>query len=147
VLHVYGCVTRLVLDRSLVLELKARATESFPQEACGLLLGSLVGTEVVVGRYYACRNIATCNREYAIDPDDHAAAELLLHEGTEIVGDYHSHHGSATPSVADEHNVRAHGRIGLLLGNPTTCDPLGLRAFVVALDDRIAELDICLAPA
>jgi proteasome lid subunit RPN8/RPN11 len=77
------------------------AYDGLPDEACGLLVGSLAGGSVV--RFEPCRNAAESSRVYTIDPRDHLRVDRLAEaEGLEIVGVMHSHtHTEAYPSPTD----------------------------------------------
>jgi proteasome lid subunit RPN8/RPN11 len=79
----------------------AHALDGVPDEACGLMVGSLA-TESVV-RFVPCRNAAASARVYTVDPRDYMRAEREAeHDGFEIVGVMHSHtHTTAYPSPTD----------------------------------------------
>ena len=79
----------------------ARAYDTYPEEACGLLGGDpLAGT---VSVFYPCRNVAASARIYEIDPREHLRADRDADDrGLEIIGVMHSHtHTEAYPSPTD----------------------------------------------
>ena len=77
----------------------AHAYAGLPDEACGLLLGTVDR----VDRFFACVNTAASSRIYAIGPKDFMAAEDEADSaGLTIVGVMHSHtHTEPYPSPTD----------------------------------------------
>jgi proteasome lid subunit RPN8/RPN11 len=97
-------VTTLRLDQRCLARLVRAAREAAPQEACGLVAGRRVGTEVVVSDLPCARNVAARpEREFRLDPGDVVALhDAATRDGAVIIGTWHSHvHGEATPSRAD----------------------------------------------
>lgn len=79
----------------------AHAVACYPEEMCGLLVGTPGSASVV--RFVPCTNIAHSALVYTIDPKEHLRAELAAEaEGLEIIGCAHSHtHTEAYPSKTD----------------------------------------------
>lgn len=80
-------------------EMIANAYDSYPLEACGLL----VGTGSRVHRFVACTNEAASARVYTIPGKELLRAEMAAEdEGLEIIGVFHSHtHSEPYPSPTD----------------------------------------------
>ena len=92
------------LSVSAVRAIKQHARETFPDECCGFLLGT-VGEPVRVEKARRAKNIATEDRprRYEIDPLEllHADDEART-RGLDLVGIYHSHpNHPAAPSEFD----------------------------------------------
>lgn len=83
--------------------MKQHAESSYPEECCGLLLGSASERKAV--KAWRMRNAypGPKNNRYSLDPLEYAAAEeSALREGIEVVGIYHSHPDHpALPSAFD----------------------------------------------
>ena len=79
----------------------AHAYDGLPNEACGLLVGSLA--DATAPRFEPCRNAAESSRVYTVDSRDHFRVYRQTEdEGTDIVGVVHSHtHTEAYPSPTD----------------------------------------------
>jgi proteasome lid subunit RPN8/RPN11 len=79
----------------------AHAYDGLPNEACGLLVGSLA--ESTAPRFEPCRNAAESSRVYTIDSRDHFRVYRETEDaGIDIVGVMHSHtHTEAYPSPTD----------------------------------------------
>jgi proteasome lid subunit RPN8/RPN11 len=77
------------------------AYDGLPEEACGLLGGSMVRGRV--DRFAPCANADASTKTYAIGSDDWFRAEREFDEaGLEVVGVMHSHtHTDAYPSPTD----------------------------------------------
>jgi proteasome lid subunit RPN8/RPN11 len=98
----------LTLSAAACSEIRGEAATRYPNEACGLLLGSLASTGVHVTRTVPCENLA--------DPDDRGHAFMIdpreifavgRADGAALVGFFHSHpDAEAVPSVADTDFLR-----------------------------------------
>lgn len=82
----------------------AHAYDGLPDEACGLMVGSLGDGETAdCSRFEPCRNAAESSRIYSIDGRDFMRVERAADDdGLAIVGVMHSHtHTEPYPSVTD----------------------------------------------
>ncbi|MBI5431907.1 MAG: M67 family metallopeptidase [Planctomycetes bacterium] len=95
----------LVFPRELRARLEAWARESYPLEACGLLLGRREGerVEVVDARRYPNAVRERAHERFELAPPDLMAADREARElGLSLVGTWHSHPDRpATPSALD----------------------------------------------
>lgn len=86
-------------------ELGAAAEAAYPEEACGLLIGTADASgALTVGGVVAAANVAPePRRRFEIDPRVHFAVLRRVRGGEEsIIGHYHSHpDGPAEPSAHD----------------------------------------------
>jgi proteasome lid subunit RPN8/RPN11 len=78
----------------------AHAAETWPQECCGLLIGTAGSIEAV---YRACNVHEECGTRYLVRPEDHfAAIRVARARALDVVGAYHSHPaGRPRPSATD----------------------------------------------
>jgi len=82
----------------------AHALDGLPDEACGLLVGRFVDSDVAeVVRFAPARNAAASSRIYTIDPRDHLRIDREAEDdGLEVIGVFHSHtHTEPYPSPTD----------------------------------------------
>ncbi|MBI2678003.1 MAG: M67 family metallopeptidase [Candidatus Koribacter versatilis] len=94
----------LNIPHSVVHELRHHAERAYPEECCGVLLGSGDGEEREVVEARACGNADPDRRtRYAIAPQELIATQRAARErGLAIVGFYHSHPDhAAEPSATD----------------------------------------------
>jgi proteasome lid subunit RPN8/RPN11 len=95
----------LELDGALQERLRQWALQGYPQECCGLLLGSAADGGVRVAEVTSARNLNTerAQDRFELDPQDFLRADALARErGLEIVGVWHTHPDHpAVPSATD----------------------------------------------
>jgi proteasome lid subunit RPN8/RPN11 len=86
--------------------IQAHAQAAFPEECCGLLLGSSLALDSCILEAVPAQNLATSNRatRYFLDPLGYLHADRLARaQKMEVIGFYHSHPDHpATPSPADD---------------------------------------------
>ena len=97
--------TELELSAAQQQELGAWAAEGFPYEVCGVLVGRVDASRVVVERVVRARNLNEERAEdrYQLAPDDFLAADAAARaDGWEIVGIWHTHPSAPPkPSLTD----------------------------------------------
>ena len=95
----------LRLPETLCDRLTAFARRGYPEETCGLLLGTRNDAEHVVAEVRQARNlnVERANDRYDLDPEDFIAADREARAaGLDIVGVWHSHPDHpAKPSLTD----------------------------------------------
>ena len=83
----------LRIPKPLIEQIHAHMEETYPHEACGLIIGTM-GNERVVEAFRPCTNL---NKEraadrYELDPKDMLLAQREFENGPwDIIGIYHSH--------------------------------------------------------
>jgi proteasome lid subunit RPN8/RPN11 len=126
-------------------ELVAHAMGQFPNEACGLLAGSLngsPGTAAKAERFFPMTNADASPVSYRLDPKEQLRVFNELEEaGLELVGIYHSHtHSDAYPSPTDLRLAFYPEAHYLLVSLEDRDDPV-LRGFTIQ-DGEIEEQDV-----
>ena len=91
----------LSVPRPVALQLLVHARSELPNEACGLLSGSLVAGSATA--YHPARNAEASPLRYDVDPDDLVRITFAIEDsGEELVAIFHSHtHSPAVPSPTD----------------------------------------------
>jgi proteasome lid subunit RPN8/RPN11 len=118
----------LILPPILWREIEDRTRRALPDEACGLLLGSVHGNEVEVAALASARNVADDPRvDFELDPLDALAAEDGARGvGLTIVGVWHSHpRGPLSPSLQDRTGACAAWLTVIAVPRPRTGIELG----------------------
>jgi proteasome lid subunit RPN8/RPN11 len=94
----------LKVRRQEIDEVHAQAGHQYPEECCGILLGTRNGDVCEVHQVRLCANVATdTTRRYEISPVEAVAVQRTARAlGLEIIGFYHSHpNHPAVPSQTD----------------------------------------------
>jgi len=89
----------------LIETIKSEAEETYPEECCGILIGTANGTGKKVSRLFVTQNVHSDNkaRRFMISPEDFKNAEKTAREeDAEIIGFYHSHPDH--PAVPSDHD-------------------------------------------
>jgi proteasome lid subunit RPN8/RPN11 len=91
----------LTIPSALVDELLAHARAEAPNEACGILAGSLLDGRATA--YHPARNAEASTYVYNVHPEDLVRIVLGIDDaGQDLVGIFHSHtHTPAVPSPTD----------------------------------------------
>ena len=107
------------------------ARSELPNEACGLLAGSLA--EGTASAYHPARNSEASPLRYNVDPEDLVRTVFALDAaGQDLVAIFHSHtRSSAVPSATDRRTAQYPGVFYLLatLADPAATSQRALRAW------------------
>ncbi|MEO5337320.1 MAG: M67 family metallopeptidase [Magnetospirillum sp. WYHS-4] len=96
----------IALPASVLAAIRAQAEAAYPEECCGLLVGSVEANgRVAVVRHVPSPNLAEGDRRRSFEVSPQVRFDLmrsLRATGEALVGHYHSHpDGPAAPSAAD----------------------------------------------
>ena len=124
-------VKGLALPPSVADELMRHARAELPNEACGLLSGSLAGGGAA--RFHPARNAEASPLRYDVHPEDLVRIIFAIEDaGEELVAIFHSHTRSAAePSATDRRTAMYPDAIYLLasLADPDAPPARALRAW------------------
>ena len=124
-------VTGLVLPQAVAEELFAHARSELPNEACGLLAGSLVTGRAT--RFHPARNVEASPLRYNVHPEDLVRITFAIEDaGEELVAIFHSHtRSAAVPSATDRRTAMYPDPFYLLatLADPDASPARALRAW------------------
>ena len=132
-------VSGLHLALAVADELLAHARSELPNEACGLLSGSLA--EGRATQFHAARNIEASPLRYNVHPEDLVRITFAIEDaGEELVAIFHSHtRSAAVPSATDLRSAMYPDPFYLLasLATPDAAPASALRAWRIADGDAI----------
>ncbi len=96
----------LIISSALAQQMVEHARSELPNEACGLLAGSL--SEGRASAFHATRNAEASPLRYNVHPDDLVRVILAIEDGGEdLVAIFHSHTRSpAVPSATDRRTAQ-----------------------------------------
>lgn len=132
-----------MLPQAVAVELLAHARAELPNEACGMLSGSLARGTVTA--FHPARNAHASPRRFSLDPRDQVRITYAVEgAGEEVVAIFHSHSRSpAVPSASDRRDATYPGAFHLLasLAEPDAEPERCLRAWRIR-DGRAAEVPL-----
>ncbi len=132
-------VSGLVLPPAVAEELLAHARHELPNEACGLLSGSLAAGRAK--RFHAARNIEASPLRYNVHPEDLVRITFAIEDaGEDLVAIFHSHtRSAAVPSATDRRAAMYPDPFYLLasLADPDAPPASALRAWRIAHGEAI----------
>jgi proteasome lid subunit RPN8/RPN11 len=101
-------------------QISSHSKESYPIEACGVLIGTLAGDLRTVTEVWPAKNQLSSQSSYEIDPETLFHAFFYAEQNNvEIVGFYHSHpFWSADASAIDEARANYPGLSHLIYSIP-----------------------------
>ncbi|MEM2759413.1 MAG: M67 family metallopeptidase [Nitrososphaerales archaeon] len=130
-------IRRVVLRSEDVKEIKKFAMNALPLESCALLAGSIDGDDVIVSKVIFTKNADRSKTTFSIEPTELLETyKRMEKDGLDIVGIFHSHPGSATPSATDVRYMEINPVPWIILS--TTNDELG----VFLYDNIIRKLEL-----
>ena len=133
----------LRIPRPLADELLAHARAEVPNEACGLLAGSLA--EGLATAYHPARNADASPYVYTVHPDDLVRIVFAIDDaGQDLVAIFHSHtHSPAVPSPTDRRQAQYPDAFYVLasLTNPDADAADALRAWRIT-DGESSEVPL-----
>ena len=118
-------------------QLAGIAKKSLPNESCAFLLGKDVENESVVVEVMPMRNSVQSPISFSIEPEELLEAYGLAEKrGLQVIGIFHSHPGTASPSSTDKKFMEINPVVWLIYS--TTDDQFN--AFLS--DDEVREVEI-----
>ncbi|HEY6607644.1 MAG TPA: M67 family metallopeptidase [Candidatus Limnocylindria bacterium] len=135
----------LAVSRAIALEILDHARVEVPNEACGLLSGSLVAGRA--DRYHRARNAEASPYVYSVHPDDLVRIVIGIEDdGDDLVAIFHSHtHSPAVPSPTDRREARYPDVFYVLasLSDPDAGPEAALRAWRIT-DGESREVELAI---
>lgn len=134
---------RLALPRAVAEEMLAHARAELPNEACGMLSGSLARGRVTA--FHSARNAHASPRRFSLDPRDQVRITYAVEAaGEEVVAIFHSHpRSAAVPSGSDRREATYPDAVHVIasLVQPDASAECWLRAWRIR-EGRAAEVSL-----
>ncbi len=121
----------------------AHCEQGLPNEACGLLAGTVEGDVKTVTKVYLLTNIDASNEHFSMDPKEQLAAlKDARANGVNIIGNFHSHPESPSrPSEEDKRLAYDSSIEYLILSLQERENPV-LKAFGIDKDKNVTIHEI-----
>lgn len=138
---------------SIVLKLKsadydtilAHCEKGLPNEACGLIAGTVEGDVKTITKVYLLTNIDESNEHFSMDPKEQLEAlKDARANGVAIIGNFHSHPESPSRPSEEDKRLAYDSSIEYLILSLQERDNPVLRAFGIDKDKNVTihEIDI-----
>lgn len=119
------------------------ARENLPEEACGLLGGTIEGDVKTVTDVYLLENIDHTNEHFSMDPKEQlAAVKDMRSKGTVMIGNWHSHPESPSRPSEEDKRLAFDPTIRYLILSLQDADQPVLNAFIVDRDKNVSKEEI-----
>ena len=129
----------LAIPATVAVELLAHARAELPNEACGLLSGSLANGRATA--FHPTRNAEASPLRYSVHPDDLVRITFAIEDaGEDLVAIFHSHTRSAAVPSATDRRAAMYPDPFYLLASLADADALperALRAWRIVADEAI----------
>ena len=129
----------LAIPATVAVELLAHARAELPNEACGLLSGSLADGRATA--FHPTRNAEASPLRYSVHPDDLVRITFAIEDaGEDLVAIFHSHTRSAAVPSATDRRAAMYPDPFYLLASLADADALperALRAWRIVADEAI----------
>ena len=140
-------VESLRLSRGDFDRIVAHAKEGLPNEACGLIAGTVSGegasTQGTIEHVYLLTNVDESNEHFSMDPSEQLAAvkDARAH-GWEMLGNWHSHPESPSRPSEEDKRLAFDSTAAYLILSLMDADNLVLNAFHVEHDKQVARVPL-----
>lgn len=127
-------------DYEIILE---HCVKGLPNEACGLIAGTVSGDVKTVTKVYLLTNVDASNEHFSMDPKEQLAAlKDARANGVSIIGNFHSHPESPSrPSEEDKRLAYDSSMEYLILSLQDRENPV-LKAFEIDKDKNVTIHEI-----
>lgn len=127
----------LKLPQSLIPKLWDVTRMAYPREACGLLFGTSSSFHTTIEEFWPVPNRAMGLNGFAISTQD--IVQTCKETDTQLIGLFHSHRHTPTPSSSDSHAMQQSPLIWLIAasGMPPSGQAFQLKAFAWQNEDML----------
>lgn len=134
---------RIELKKEDAEKICSHALAGLPNEACGLLGGTIENDTIVIKEVYLLNNIDESREHFTMDPKEQlAAVKDMRAKGIELVGNWHSHPESPSrPSEEDKRLAHDSNAIYCILSLMEQETPI-LNAFSIKNHTEVSAYDI-----
>ncbi len=114
--------------------------EGLPNEACGLIAGTVSGDKKYIEKVYLLTNIDASNEHFSMDPKEQlAAVKDIRANGFSLLGNFHSHPESPSRPSEEDKRLAYETKVDyLILSLMNQKEPI-LKAFLINESKNVTE--------
>ena len=124
----------------------AHCKEGLPNEACGLIGGTIEGDKKSIQKVYLLTNIDQSNEHFSMDPKEQlAAVKDMRANGLKLLGNFHSHPESPSRPSEEDKRLAYDTKVNYLILSLMEIDNPVLKAFNIDEEKNVTveEIKIC----
>ena len=130
-------------DYDLILE---HAKSVVPEEACGLIAGTIDNGSKTVGKVYILTNIDHSNEHFTLDPKEQlAAVKDMRANGLSLIGNFHSHPESPSRPSEEDKRLAYDSSVRYLILSLMDMDAPVLNGFEIIDRTDVTKEDVVVA--
>ena len=106
----------LYLDKEDYEKILKHCREGLPNEACGLIGGTIEGDKRYIKKVYLLTNIDESNEHFSMDPKEQlAAVKDMRSNGLQLLGNFHSHPESPSRPAEEDKRLAYDSKVNYLI--------------------------------
>ena len=121
----------------------AHCKEGLPNEACGLIGGTIEGDKRSIQKVYLLTNIDQSNEHFSMDPKEQlAAVKDMRANGLKLLGNFHSHPESPSRPSEEDKRLAYDSKVNYLILSLMDRENPVLKAFIIDEEKNVTIEEI-----
>ena len=121
----------------------AHCKEGLPNEACGLIGGTIEGDKRSIQKVYLLTNIDQSNEHFSMDPKEQlAAVKDMRANGLKLLGNFHSHPESPSRPSEEDKRLAYDSKVNYLILSLMDLENPGFNAFLSDEEKNVTKEEL-----
>lgn len=121
----------------------AHCKEGLPNEACGLIGGTIDGEKRTIQKVYLLTNIDQSNEHFSMDPKEQlAAVKDMRANGLKLLGNFHSHPESPSRPSEEDKRLAYDSKVNYLILSLMDLDNPVFNAFWIDEEKNVTKEEL-----
>ena len=121
----------------------AHCKEGLPNEACGLIGGTIEGDKRSIQKVYLLTNIDQSNEHFSMDPKEQlAAVKDMRANGLKLLGNFHSHPESPSRPSEEDKRLASDSNVNYLMLSLTDLENPVFNAFRIDEEKNVTKEEL-----
>lgn len=121
----------------------AHCKEGLPNEACGLIGGTIEGDKRSIQKVYLLTNIDQSNEHFSMDPKEQlAAVKDMRANGLKLLGNFHSHPESPSRPSEEDKRLAYDSKVNYLILSLMDLENPVFNAFRIAEEKNVTKEEL-----
>lgn len=124
----------------------AHCKEGLPNEACGLIGGTIEGDIKSIQKVYLLTNIDQSNEHFSMDPKEQlAAVKDMRANGLKLLGNFHSHPESPSRPSEEDKRLAYDSKVYYLILSLMDIENPVLNAFIIDEEKNVSKEELVIS--